>query len=110
MVAAGPNPGRMPTTVPSRQPTKHQNTFAGCNATANPCSNPPSTSISEPEIAGRQRHAQNDGKGDVERERRRDRGEAGGGGRAPEHERDNRKGEERKADEKSERIHQRDRC
>ena len=40
MVAGGPSPGRIPTTVPSATPTKHHSRFAGCSATAKPCINP----------------------------------------------------------------------
>jgi hypothetical protein len=36
MVAVGPMPGRTPTSVPRKTPTKHQNTFAGVSAVANP--------------------------------------------------------------------------
>src|SRR5215468_5321933 len=53
IVAAGPRPGMMPTMVPSRQPTKHQNTFAGSSATAKPCSNPEAISMSKSEHADR---------------------------------------------------------
>ena len=37
MVAGGPSPGRMPTTVPSSTPAKHQNKLSGSSATAKPC-------------------------------------------------------------------------
>src|SRR5215831_17613365 len=70
MVAAGPNPGMMPTTVPSRQPTKHQKTLLGCSATANPCRRPEAISISEPERTGGKRYAQSDREDEMERERR----------------------------------------
>jgi hypothetical protein len=40
MVAAGPRPGRMPITVPRKQPTKHQRMFCGCRAMPKPCSSP----------------------------------------------------------------------
>src|SRR5215831_16759401 len=73
MVAAGPRPGKMPTMVPSRQPTKHQMTLLGCNATANPCRRPDAMSISEPERTGGERHAQRNGEDQVEGERGRDR-------------------------------------
>src|SRR5262245_28441876 len=74
MVAAGPSPGRIPTIVPSRQPMKHQRRLAGCNATANPCSNPEAISISESEQAG----------GEIDAERYREyqmKGECGHDGR-----------------------------
>src|SRR5712691_310729 len=73
MVAAGPRPGRMPTMVPSRQPTKHQKTLPGCSATANPCRRPEAISISEPERTGGKRHAQRNGEDQVECKRGRDR-------------------------------------
>src|SRR5262245_2217134 len=69
MVAAGPNPGMMPTTVPKRQPTKHQNTLLGCSATANPCRRPEAMSISEPEWTGGKRYAQRDREDQMECER-----------------------------------------
>ena len=36
MVAGGPNPGRIPTIVPRKTPTKHQSRLAGLSATENP--------------------------------------------------------------------------
>ncbi len=38
IVAAGPRPGRMPMTVPRKQPMKHHMRFSGDSATAKPCS------------------------------------------------------------------------
>src|SRR5262245_7688102 len=99
----------MPTMVPSRQPTKHQNRFAGCTATANPCSRPPMTSISEPEYSGGKRKAERDRKRQMERQRRHDRGDPGGHQRAAEDDRDDEEGEQREADEKPEPAHERDR-
>src|SRR3977135_1021143 len=78
MVAAGPRPGMMPTMVPSRQPTKHQKTLPGCSATANPCRRPEAISISEPERTDGKRHAQRNGKDQVECKRGRDRPNAAG--------------------------------
>src|SRR5215475_9255115 len=78
IVAAGPNPGMMPTIVPRRQPTKHQKTLLGCSATANPCRRPEAISISEPEWTGGERHAQRDRENEVERERGCHRHDAGG--------------------------------
>src|SRR5258705_7214854 len=77
MVAAGPNPGMMPTIVPRRQPTKHQKTLLGCSATANPCRRPEAISISEPEWTGGKRHAERDWEDQVECERGGDRYDAG---------------------------------
>ena len=37
IVAAGPSPGRMPITVPRKQPMKHHRRFIGDSATAKPC-------------------------------------------------------------------------
>src|SRR4051812_26238908 len=98
MVAAGPSPGRMPTTVPSRQPTKHQNRFSGCSATANPCIRPPRTSMSEPEQPGRQLDFQYDREDDMERECRPHGRQTGAEQRAPENEADDAEGEQRKAE------------
>ncbi len=70
MVAAGPSPGRMPTTVPRKQPTKHQNRLRGLQrdrksvqeaAERRPCS--------ESEHAGRQRDAQREREDQIEPER-----------------------------------------
>src|SRR4030095_16005064 len=81
VVAAGPNPGMMPTIVPRRQPTKHQKTLLGCSATANPFRRPEAMSISEPEWTGGERHAQGDRAYEMERERGCDRHDAGSGKR-----------------------------
>ena len=40
IVAGGPSPGMMPTTVPRTTPTRHHSRLAGCKATAKPCINP----------------------------------------------------------------------
>jgi hypothetical protein len=45
MVAGGPSPGSTPTTVPRKQPAKHQKRFTGVSATANPWNMPLMTSI-----------------------------------------------------------------
>src|SRR6476659_7290518 len=107
MVAAGPSPGRMPTMVPRKQPTKHQNRFTGCSATENPCSSPLSTSMSEPEHAGRQRHAQRQREHDIEPGRGADRDGGGFQHRLAEHHGHHEKGEDGEADEESEPSHQR---
>src|SRR5688572_1644210 len=106
MVAAGPRPGRMPTTVPRKQPTKHQNRFVGCSATENPCSNPPNTSMSEPEHAGGQRDAQRKRERQIEAERRHHRGHARHDRRLSEHEGDDEEGEDRERDHEPEPVHQ----
>ena len=46
MVAAGPRPGRTPTSVPSTTPTKHQNMLIGVSATENPSRRLPRASTS----------------------------------------------------------------
>src|SRR5215213_7441280 len=107
MVAAGPSPGMMPTTVPRKQPTKHQNTLAGCRATANPCRSPLAISISEPEQSGGQRDVQHDRKHHMERQRRHRRGDASRDHRAAEDDGNNEKREQREAYQKPERLHQR---
>src|SRR5215468_1867039 len=109
MVAAGPRPGMMPTMVPSRQPTKHQMMLPGCSATANPCKRPDAMSISEPERTGGKRHAQRNGKDQVESERRRDRHHGCGDERAGEGEGDEEEREQGEADQEAEEIHQHDR-
>src|SRR5215471_17425200 len=109
MVAAGPNPGMMPTTVPRRQPMKHQNTLLGCNATANPCRRPEATSISESERTSRQRHAQRDRKDEMEGDRTCDRHDAGGHERPAEDDRHEEECEQRKADQETSEVHERDR-
>src|SRR5712691_4799124 len=102
MVAAGPSPGSTPTTVPRKQPTKHQNRVAGCSATANPWRRPPTTSISEPEDAGREGYAQHGRECEMECQRRDDRRHAGGNKRTAEDECDNDKDEEREAHDEPE--------
>ena len=47
MVAAGPRPGRMPITVPRKQPTTHQNKFCHCMATEKPVSKPSKPAMSD---------------------------------------------------------------
>src|SRR5215468_5259863 len=109
MVAAGPNPGMMPTTVPRRQPTKHQMTLLGCSATANPCRRPEAMSISEPERTGGKRHAQQDGKDQMECKRGRDRDYGRGDERSAKDDGHEKEGEQRKADQEAEEIHEGDR-
>ena len=48
MVAAGPRPGRMPITVPRKQPTTHQNRFCHCRATEKPVNKPSKPPMSDP--------------------------------------------------------------
>src|SRR5688572_29589271 len=49
---AGPMPGRTPTAVPSTQPTKAHNRFAGVIAVAKPCRSALRMSMSEPPCTG----------------------------------------------------------
>src|SRR4051812_32853341 len=87
MVAGGPSPGMMPTTVPSSTPTKHQNRFTGWIASAKPCISSPNTSISG------QRHAEREREDHVEAARQRD-GDKGRNGRRPAvHHRDDEEGQ-----------------
>src|SRR5437867_3719323 len=108
MVAAGPSPGMMPTIVPRRQPTKHQNTLLGCSATANPCRRPEAISISEPEWTGGQRHAQRHREDEMERERGGDRHDAGGRERPAEDDHHDEEREQRKADQEADEVHEHD--
>src|SRR3954463_6059268 len=108
MVAAGPSPGSTPTTVPRKQPTKHHSKFTGCSATEKPCSSPPRTSISEPEETGRKLDAQDHREHEVKRRRHADRCKAGGQRRAMENNADDHKREQREAQHKSKRLHERD--
>src|ERR1700755_1630793 len=78
MLAAGPSPGRMPTIVPRKQPTKHQKMLAGCKATANPCRSPLAMSMSESKQAGGQRNVERDWKNQMEHQRQSDRGQSAG--------------------------------
>src|SRR3954464_3624013 len=68
MVAGGPRPGMIPTTVPRTAPTRHHSRFAGCNATANPCIKPwrMSTRLLEAEYADRELNAEGQREQDVE--------------------------------------------
>src|SRR5262245_32866456 len=109
IVAAGPNPGMMPTIVPRRQPTKHQNTLLGCSATANPFRRPEAMSISEPEWTGGKRHTERDREDHVECERRGDRHDAGRRERPAEDDRHDEEGEQRKADQEPDEVHEHDR-
>src|SRR5260370_1278452 len=55
IVAGGPSPGMIPTTVPSTTPTKHHSRFAGCSATAKPCIRPETISTLGKRNAERER-------------------------------------------------------
>src|SRR5688572_13587417 len=94
MVAAGPRPGRMPTTVPRKQPTKHQKTLAGCSATENPCRRPLRMSISDPEPADGEGNTQGQGERELEADGDGERRDGGNDGRASEHHDDEEEREE----------------
>src|SRR5262249_44601206 len=104
MVAAGPRPGRMPTTVPRKQPTKHHRMLAGVSATANPCVRPPSTSMSEAQPAGRQPDVERGREHEIERGGEARAGERRGEQRAAEDHRDDEAGEQREAEREAERL------
>src|SRR5438093_3132863 len=106
MVAAGPSPGMMPTIVPRRQPTKHQNTLPGCSATANPCRRPEAISISEPEWTGWKRYAQRDREDQMECERGCHRHDAGDRERPAEDDGHDEEREQRKADQEANEVHE----
>src|SRR5258708_1300786 len=109
MVAAGPSPGRMPTTVPRKQPTKHQKMLAGASATAKPCSRLVAISMSKTQRAGRQRDVERHRESKIERRRDADTGEQRGQQRAAEDDRDDETGQQRDTDREAERLVQCDR-
>src|SRR6266508_1116054 len=109
MVAAGPSPGRMPITVPRKQPTKHQNRLSGCSATAKPCRRPCNISISEPEHALRQRDAERQRECEIEDCNGADRRERGGEQRLAEHHTNEEKRECSETDDEAQRVHERNR-
>src|SRR5215204_4739166 len=108
-VAAGPSPGRMPTTVPRKQPTKHQRRLAGCSATEKPCRRPLTTSISDPEQPDRELNSKGYGEGQMEPERNRAGRDGGRDRGAPEDHDDEKEGEEREAQHEAERLQKRNR-
>src|SRR5687768_10245612 len=108
-VAAGPSPGRMPTTVPRKQPTKHHRRLAGCRATEKPCRRPLTTSISEPEQPDGEGNTEGHRKGELESGHDGDRRDRSGHERASEHDRDDEERQQRKAQQETEGLEQRDR-
>src|SRR5712691_1731893 len=109
IVAGGPSPGRIPTTVPRNTPTKHQRRFAGSSATANPFRSPVTISTSETHDADRQGHAERAIEHEIESGRGRDRDERGGFQRPAIHDGDDKVGEQRETDHETERFEKRDR-
>src|SRR6185436_15627351 len=99
IVAGGPSPGMMPTMVPRNTPTKHQNRFTGCSASANPCSRPPKISTSG------KRHAEREDEIEAGRDAERD--ERGDARRPAVHHRDDEEAQHRKADEETDDLQHR---
>src|SRR5262245_20339161 len=109
IVAGGPRPGRTPTTVPRRTPTKHHSRLPGASATANPCSRPLRMSTLEAQNARGKRDAQREIEDQIEAGAGRERGDRGRCGGPPVHERDDEIREEREAQDEAEQLEQRDR-
>src|SRR5258706_4700755 len=102
IVAGGPSPGMMPTMVPRKTPTKHQNRFAGCSASAKPCISPPRTSTSGERQAERDRKDEIEARDDADRHQRGDR-------RRPAiHHRDDEERQHREADQEADNLQHRD--
>src|SRR5712691_4481314 len=109
IVAGGPSPGRIPTTVPRSTPTKHQNRLAGSSATANPFRRPARISTLETQNAHREGHAERAIEHEIESARARDRRERGGFQRPAVHHRDDEVGQQRETDHEAEWLEKRDR-
>src|SRR5712691_3159019 len=101
MVAGGPSPGMIPTTVPSTTPAKHHSRLAGCSATANPCIRPERISTLRERNAERQREQ------DVERRGARQ-GHRGGDPQRPAiHHRNDEEGQCSEADDEADEFQRR---
>src|SRR5712691_11817511 len=109
IVAGGPSPGRIPTTVPRSTPTKHQNRLAGSSATANPFRRPARISTLETQNAHREGHAERSVEHEIESARARDRRERRGCERPAVHHRHDEVGQQRKTDHETERFEKRNR-
>src|SRR5690349_13586719 len=109
IVAGGPSPGRMPTTVPRKTPTKHHSRFAGASATENPCRRLVTTSTLVAEETGRKRHVERPVEHEIEARPGRDGHERRGPERAPVHHRDDEISQQGEADDEAQRVEQRDR-
>src|SRR5437879_1159885 len=106
IVAGGPRPGRIPTTVPSSTPTKHQSRLAGSSATANPLRSPARISTSETQDADREGHAERALKHQMESGGACDRHERRGFQRPAVHHPDDEVSEQREADHETEGLEQ----
>src|SRR5438094_548312 len=109
IVAGGPSPGRIPTTVPRSTPTKHQKRLAGSSATANPSRSPVRISTLETQDADREGHAERPIEHEIESGRARNRHERGGFQRAAVHHRDDEVSKQRETDHEAERFEKRNR-
>src|SRR5262252_10020945 len=108
MVAGGPRPGRMPTTVPRNTTTKHHSRFVGASATEKPCSRPEAMSTLEAEHARWETEAERQVENEIEA-RRGSRGDGRGGpGRFAVHDRGDEVGQEREAQDEAQRAEQPD--
>src|SRR5215467_729554 len=97
IVAGGPRPGRMPTTVPRKTPTKHHRRFVGASATEKPCSSPERISTLEPQHAGRKPEAERQVEYQIEAGRGRGGDGCGGPGGLAVHDRGDEVRQEREA-------------
>src|SRR5881296_4325271 len=109
IVAGGPSPGRIPTTVPRSTPTKHHSRLAGSSATANPLRSPVRISTSETQDAYREGNAEGEIEHEIESARARDRHERGGCERPAVHHRHDEVGQQRKTDHEAEWLEKRNR-
>src|SRR5215471_14486373 len=75
IVAGGPRPGSIPTTVPRKTPTKHHSRLPGASATANPWSRPVRMSTLEAQDSRGKGQAQREIEHEVEAGPGRKRGE-----------------------------------
>src|SRR5690349_20492534 len=109
IVAGGPRPGRIQTTVPRNTPTKHHNKLAGTKATSNPCHGPWRISTLEAQDTGRKRYAERLIEDQIESSPA-----CGGDGRRGQarlavHHRDDEVCEQRQADDEPQRVERRNR-
>src|SRR2546426_8403190 len=102
IVAGGPSPGRIPTTVPRSTPTKHHSRLAGSSATANPLRSPVRISTSETQDADREGNAEGEIEHEIESSGAGNRHERGGCERPAVHHRHDEVGQQRKTDHEAE--------
>src|SRR5215831_9863192 len=108
IVAGGPSPGRMPTTVPRNTPTKHHIRFVGASATEKPCSRPETMSTLEAQHARGETEPERQVENEIEA-RRSNRGDGRGGpGRPAVYDSDDEVGQEREAQDEPQRGEQPD--